>query len=89
MIKDIVFDAVKIIIARTDVALAKTVNESTALFEVLDSMDILNLILEIEDKLQKACGRHIQIADETIMDAGKTPFKTISNLITFLEAKVQ
>jgi acyl carrier protein len=65
------------------------VNDQTLIFENLDSMAVLDLIIEIENKLQESFGKFIQIADETIMDEVKTPFKTLASLIDFIETKLK
>ena len=65
------------------------VNDQTLIFENLDSMAVLDLIIEIENKLHESFGKFIQIADETIMDEVKTPFKTLASLIDFIETKLK
>ncbi len=40
-----------------------------AIYDNLDSMALLDFILEVEDSLQKEFGKYIQIADETTMDS--------------------
>jgi len=66
----------------------ENITDETPIFEILDSMAILDLILELESRLQKKYGKYIQIADETIMDSKKTPFKTFKALQQFLEGKL-
>ena len=88
MIKDIVLKAVKSVNKELKNKDLKVVSEETILFEKLDSMAILDLILEIEDNIQKEYGKYIQVADDTMMDAIKTPFKTVGTLIEFIEVKV-
>ena len=88
MIKDIVLKAVKSVNKELKNKDLKVVSEQTILFEKLDSMAILDLILEIEDNIQTEYGKYIQVADDTMMDAIKTPFKTVGTLIEFIEVKV-
>ncbi len=57
----------------------------TPLFAVLDSMAVLDLILELEAKLQERYGRYIQIADEKSMDPAHTPFKTVQSAVEHIE----
>jgi acyl carrier protein len=63
-------------------------SESDTLFEKLDSMAILDLILEIENGIQLEFGQYMQIADDTMMDVIKTPFKTVETLVDFIEKKI-
>ena len=88
MIKDIVFKAVKSVNKELKNKDLEVVSEETILFERLDSMAILDLILEIEGSMQAEYGRYIQVADDTMMDAVKTPFKTVGTLVEFIEGKV-
>ena len=88
MIKDIVFKAVKSVNKELKNKDLEVVSEETILFERLDSMAILDLILEIEGSIQVEYGRYIQVADDTMMDAIKTPFKTVGTLVEFIEGKV-
>lgn len=84
--KDLVFDAVSKI--NQDIEVFSEIDESTAIFENLESAAILELILELEDQLQSKLGRYIQIADEYSMDAERTPFRTVSSLIEHVSDKV-
>ncbi len=88
MIKDIVFKAVKSVNKELKNKDLEVVSEETILFERLDSMAILDLILEIEGSMQAEYGRYIQVADDTMMDAVKTPFKTVGTLVEFIEGRV-
>ena len=65
------------------------IKNETLIFDNMDSMGVLELIIEIENKLQMQYGKFIQIADDTIMDEQQTPFKTLSSLIEFVEIKVK
>jgi len=81
-------EAIKEINEELEIDELENVTDDTPLFELLDSMAVLDLILEIESKLQDKYGKYIQIADETTMDATKTPFKTFKTLKEFLEGKI-
>ena len=65
------------------------IKNETLIFDNMDSMAVLELIIEIENKIQLQYGKFIQIADDTIMDEMETPFKTLSSLIEFVEIKVK
>jgi acyl carrier protein len=88
MIKDIVIKAVKVVNEELKNKELEVISDSDTLFEKLDSMAILDLILEIEDSIQKEFGQYVQVADDTMMDSIKTPFKTVGTLIDFLEKKI-
>lgn len=65
------------------------IKNQTSIYDNLDSMGILDLIIEIESRLQKHFGKFVQIADDSIMDEVKTPFKTFESLTHFVEKKVE
>jgi len=88
MIKDIVLEAIKSVNMELKNKDLETVSEETALFDRLDSMAILDLILEIEGGIQTEFGRYVQVADDTMMDSIKTPFKTVGTLVEFVEEKI-
>ena len=89
MIRSIVLDSLMEVNKGLEDAKFKNVVDQTLIFDNLDSMGVLDLIIEIESKLQQGFGKFIQIADDTIMDEVKTPFKTLSSLIDFVEKKVK
>jgi len=64
-------------------------DEQTPLFELLDSMAVLDFILGVEERIQQRFGRYVQIADETTMDASATPFKSVGSAVDFIMKKVQ
>ncbi len=88
MIKDIVFEAIKAVNEELKNKELEMLSESDTLFEKLDSMAILDLILEIENGIQLEFGQYMQIADDTMMDVIKTPFKTVETLVDFIEKKI-
>ncbi len=61
----------------------------TKFFDLVDSLAVLNFILDIEQRLEGQFGRYIQIADEDIMDASKTPLKTVKDIIDFISRRVE
>lgn len=61
----------------------------TNFFDLVDSLAVLNFILDIEQRLERCFGRYIQIADEDVMDASKTPFKTVKDIIEFISSRVE
>ena len=57
----------------------------TPLFSELDSMAVLDLILELEEAIQEAKGEYIQIASQDTMDPNKTPFKSVGSTIEYIK----
>lgn len=88
MIKNIILESVALINEELEHEALDKVNEQTLLFEALDSIAVLDLILELESRLETEYGCYIQVADEKSMDAINTPFKTVATLTNFLEQKI-
>jgi acyl carrier protein len=84
--KDIVFDAVNKV--KQELGFLDSIDVNTKLFDSFDSMCILQLILELEDQLQKKLDRYIQIADEKSMDKELTPFKSVHSLIEYVDLRI-
>jgi len=63
----------------------ENITSNTPIFEVLDSVAVLDLILDLEERLQKKYNRYIQIADDKTMDAQNTPFKNVETLSKYLK----
>ena len=86
--KELVLDAIKELNKELKLKELEKIDENTNFFEILDSMAILDLILEIEKKIEEKYGKYIQIADENTMDVLKSPFRSFNELVKYLESKV-
>lgn len=86
--KELLIDAINEIKEDLEIKELENVKDDTPLFDLLDSMAILDLILEIENRLQEKYNKYIQIADDKTMDAINTPFKTFKTLLEYVEGKV-
>lgn len=60
----------------------------TKFFELVDSLAVLNFIIDVEQRLEKRLGKYIQIANEDVMDASKTPFGTVKDIIEFISCRM-
>ena len=56
-----------------NVVIEEEITESTNIFEILDSMDVVNLIMETESLLEQELGVYIPLANEETFDAEKSP----------------
>jgi len=54
----------------------------------LDSLGLVTLLINIEQKIETEYGASITIADEKAMSQKNSPFKTIGSLVAFLEEKL-
>jgi len=86
--RDLVISAIEEVNKELEIEELKNLKDDTPIFELLDSMAILDLVLELEDRLQQKYSRYIQIADDKTMDVLHTPFKTLKTLLEYLEERV-
>ena len=50
----------------------------------LDSLGLVNLIVEIEQKAEKEFGVTVTLADERAMSQKSSPFRTVANLANYI-----
>ena len=68
------------------------INHETILFGaggMLDSMDLVNLIVAIEQSVTDEFSTDITIADARAMSQKSSPFRTIESLATYIEMLVK
>jgi len=51
----------------------------------LESLDFVNFIMEVEEKIKSEFGVEVTIADENLLSREKSPFSTLGSLIEYLE----
>ena len=88
-IKTLVFESIEEINKDLEINELYKPTLETQFFDLVDSLGVLNFILDIEQRLEREFGKYIQIANEEVMDAMKTPFKTIKDVIEFIEERVE
>jgi acyl carrier protein len=63
------------------------IDESTSLFgsrSFIDSLTLVSLLVDVEQKVNEENGISITIADERAMSQEKTPFRTIGSLADYV-----
>jgi hypothetical protein len=63
------------------------VGPETNLFDTVDSMAIVDLLLETEALLEERAGRYVALADEKTFDASASPLLRWSNWVTYVEQR--
>lgn len=63
------------------------VGPETDLFDAVDSMVIVDLLLETEALLEEKTGQYVPLADETIFDAGASPLLRWSHWVAHVEQR--
>jgi acyl carrier protein len=67
-------------------------NESTRLFgesQVLDSLGLVSVLMDIEQQINDQCDIGITIADERAMSQQRSPFRTVSTLTDYVLMLIQ
>jgi len=66
---------------------AGAMTETTYIFGrggFLDSMQLVNLLIDVEQQVNEQCGTTISIADDRAMSQERSPFRTIGNLADYV-----
>jgi len=63
----------------------ESVGPETNVFDAVDSMAIVDLLLETESLLEEKTGDYIPLADETIFDASASPLRRWSDWVAHVE----
>jgi acyl carrier protein len=67
-----------------NVVIEEEITDSTNIFEILDSMDVVNLIMETESLLEQELGVYIPLANEETFDAEKSPLQSYKQWLHFI-----
>jgi hypothetical protein len=67
-----------------DVPELKAPRPDTDLFALVDSLVIVNLLLESEMLLEQETGNYVPLADENLFDAAKSPLRNWSRWVAFV-----
>ena len=54
------------------------------LFGATDSFGIVELLLRTETEVETRTGRYVPLADDTVLDADKTPLRTLDGWIAYV-----
>ncbi len=71
-----------------DIQIDEEIKDETNLLEILDSMDIVNLIMETESLLEKKLKKYTPLANEHTFDAESSPLTSFKNWIDFISSQV-
>jgi acyl carrier protein len=87
IINNIIHDSIKEINEDLELEELENISDDTKIFELIDSLGTLDLVIELENRLQSQFGKYIQVANESTMDSEKTDFKTVATLREYLLKK--
>ncbi len=86
-IEDMVIDTVADLVESLSIQGAGNLNKETVLFGdkgILDSMALVSLITDLEEKLEKEFNLSVDLADERALSQKKSPFRTVSSLASYI-----
>lgn len=63
----------------------ESASPDTNVFDQVDSMTIVDLLLETESLLEEKTGNYVPLADETIFDASASPLRRWSDWVAHVE----
>ena len=55
----------------------------------LDSLELVSLIADLEEKIYNQFDQHIVLADEKAMSRTKSPFRDVAALVEYIEEQLQ
>ncbi len=86
-IEQVLRESLEKILASIEEPGLRSLTDESNLFENLDSLTVVDMLLEAEMQLEKATGRYVTLADETIFDASKSPLRTWAGWVAYVESK--
>lgn len=86
-IEQVLRETLEKILASIEAPGLQSLTDESNLFENLDSLTVVDMLLEAEMQLEKATGRYVTLADETIFDASKSPLRTWAGWVAYVESK--
>jgi len=60
----------------------------TPLMDYFDSLGLLNIVMTTESELETRLGRYVMLADDTLMDAVTSPFRTFGSWCAYVQGQI-
>jgi hypothetical protein len=86
-ISEILIQAFRRALDNEDDSLVDSITLESNIFEMVDSFVIVSILLETESLLESETGNYVTLADETIFDADKSPFRTWIGWVDYVKVK--
>jgi acyl carrier protein len=83
----IVLSSLQNLLAERGTSVNQSIDEHTALIghqAVLDSLGLVALVTEVEQRLEEECGAVVSLADDRAMSQKRSPFRTVGSLIEYI-----
>jgi len=89
-VKKIVMDGLNYVLVENDIKNI-FVDENTEIYgskSIIDSLQLINLIVKIEEDVYDQSGKEIIVVDDEAIIIGNSPFQTVQSLAEFVYKKV-
>jgi acyl carrier protein len=90
-ISELIAETLTKVLAAEELPPPEHIDESTPLVggSVIDSLGLVELIVEIEQRLRRDRGANITLADDKAMSQKNSPFRTIGTLANYIESLLE
>lgn len=91
-IKIIIINSLKTILDENNDQKDIKIKDETEIFgqkSIIDSLQLINLIVKIEEEVYEEIGKEIIVVDDDAIIVGNSPFQTVQSLSSFVFGKVQ
>ena len=89
-VKKIVVDSLNYVLTENDIKNI-SVDDNTEIFgskSIIDSLQLINLIVKIEEHIYGQLGKEIIVVDDEAIIVGNSPLQTVQSLAEFVHKKV-
>lgn len=87
-LQQLVVAGLREVIEQSDRPMPATIDETTSLIgkqAVLDSLALVTLIVDLEQRVEEEFGAALTLADDRAMSQRSSPFRTVGSLVAYLE----
>tara|TARA_B100000989_G_C19283610_1_gene361319 strand:- start:114 stop:413 length:300 start_codon:yes stop_codon:yes gene_type:complete len=88
-ISKLVHQALLSILDDLEIDLEAEINENSNILDILDSMDVVNLIMETEGVLESEYGNYIPLANEETFDLEMSPLLTFNSWVEHIVSMIR
>ena len=88
-ISKLVHQALLNIVDDLEIDLEEELNENSNILDILDSMDVVNLIMETEGILESEYGNYIPLANEETFDLEMSPLLTFNSWVEHIVSMIR
>jgi len=90
-LQQLVVAGLREVIEQSERPMPATLDEATGLVgkhAVLDSLALVTLIVDLEQRVEEELGVALTLADDRAMSQRSSPFRTVGSLVAYLEALI-